>query len=193
MTAIGTQKLDRKGRATGPIRTGKQAKVTWPFLPMPFELLESPAYRVLGLAERRVLDRIICEHGRHAGRVNGRLVVTYQDFEDYGIERHAIKPAIQVNVALGLIKVTQEGRSGVGEFRRPNMFELTFMPVMPMRPTNEWSKFQTIEEVKAIKGKIKRVRAARLKRWAKPRVTFFAYTREDIESSVETHTENRAA
>jgi phytoene dehydrogenase-like protein len=193
MTVVASRKLDRRGRATGSLRTGKRGKITWQFCPLPYEMMGSPPFRVLGLAERRVLDRIQCEHGMHGGVDNGRLIVTYQDFEEFGIDRHAIKPAISVCVALGFVEVTQKGRSGVGEFRKPNAFRLTYLPVPPMGPTNEWSKIQTIEEAKAIKGKIKRVRVARLKRWSKPRVTFLAYSREDIESSVETHTETRAA
>ena len=36
------------------------------------------------LVARQLVDRIEIEHGRHAGYENGRLPVTYEDFEKYG-------------------------------------------------------------------------------------------------------------
>jgi hypothetical protein len=194
MTVLGSKKLDRKGRATGPLRTGKRGRITWQFLPLPYEMIESPAFRSLGLAERRVLDRIQCELGRHGGIANGSLIVTYRDFEDYGIDKNALKPAIKVCVALGFLEVTQQGRSGVGEYRRPNAFRLTYMPVPPMAPTNEWSKVETIEQARAIKSTVKAVKIAKLRRWSKPRVTFLRYAgKEDIESTMETPPESAVA
>ena len=59
------------------------------------EMLEAPAYRVLSLSARRVLDRLEIELGHHGGNDNGRLPVTYEDFERYGIDRHSIAPAIR--------------------------------------------------------------------------------------------------
>ena len=55
-------------------------------------MLESPAFRVLSLSARRVLDRIEIELAHHGGQDNGRLPVTYEHFHDYGIHRHAIGP-----------------------------------------------------------------------------------------------------
>ena len=194
MTIIGSRKLDKKGRATGPIRTGKRGKITWQFCPLPYEMMESPAYRILGLAERRVLDRIQCEHGRHGGTSND-LIVTYRDFEEYGIDKNALKQAIKVCVALGFVVITQEGRSGVGEFRKPNAFRLTYLADPPIGPSNEWSKIATIEEAKLIKATIKPVKFSKLKRWSKPRLSLLSYDvcRENIESAMETPPETRAA
>jgi hypothetical protein len=58
-------------------------------------MMESPAYRVLSLSARRVLDRIMIELAHHGGNDNGKLPVTYEHFEEYGIHRHAIAPAIR--------------------------------------------------------------------------------------------------
>lgn len=150
-------------------------------------MIESPAYRVLSLAARRVLDRIEIEHGRHAGLENGRLVVTFQDFEDYGVDRHAIAPAINECVTLGFIEITQKGRSGNGEYRKPNMFRLTYLPVPPMKATDEWSRATTIEEAKSLKVSSKSEVRLRAKRRLR------RVSREDIDSSVKTPTETRAA
>jgi len=66
------------------------------------------------------------------------LPVTYADFESYGIERHAIGPAIREAVALGFLEITEHGRAGNREFRSPNKFRLTFRPPGPDFGTNEW-------------------------------------------------------
>jgi hypothetical protein len=183
VTVIGSRKTDRKGRATGPIRTGKHGKVTWQFIPKPYAMMESPAYRVLSLAAHRILDRIEIEHGRHAGLENGRLIVTFQNFEDYGIERHAIGPGIRECTALGFIEVTQKGRAGNGDYRKPNAFRLTYLSVPPVGPTNDWSKIDTIEAAKAIKSMVRRAPSTRIR----------SVRRGDIDSSAETPTESRAA
>jgi hypothetical protein len=46
-------------------------------------MIKSPAWSVLSLSARRVLDRIEIEHADHGGNDNGRLPVTYDDFERY--------------------------------------------------------------------------------------------------------------
>ena len=54
------------------------------FAARPVEMLESPAMRVLTLAERRALDRIEIEYAHHGGADNGKLPITYADFERFG-------------------------------------------------------------------------------------------------------------
>ena len=66
-------------------------------------MLRCPAYSVLSLSGRRVLDRIEIEMADHGGTDNGKLPVTYDDFERYGIHRHCIGPAIREVVALALL------------------------------------------------------------------------------------------
>jgi len=93
------------------------------------EMIKSPAWSVLSLSARRVLDRIEIEHADHGGNDNGRLPVTYDDFERYGIHRHAIAAAIRETVALGFTEITERGRAGNAEFRSPHKFRLTYFPV----------------------------------------------------------------
>jgi hypothetical protein len=90
------------------------------------DMLESPAYRVLSLSARKVIDRIDIEHMRHGGAENGRLPVTFKDFREYGIHYEGIAPAIREAEALGFIEITRRGRAGNAEFRQPNLFRLTF-------------------------------------------------------------------
>jgi hypothetical protein len=65
-------------------------------------MLESPTFRELSLSARRVLDRLEIELAHHGGMDKGRLPVTYDDFQRYGIDRHAIAPAIRELIAPGL-------------------------------------------------------------------------------------------
>ena len=92
-------------------------------------MIKSPAWSVLSLSARRVLDRIEIEHADHGGNDNGRLPVTYDDFERDGIHRHAIGPAIRETVALGFAEITERGRAGNAEFRSPHKFRLTYFRV----------------------------------------------------------------
>src|SRR5690349_5431569 len=73
------------------------------FAPRTIDMLRSPAMRVLSLSARRILDRAEIELADHGGYDNGRLPITYDDFERFGIDRHAIGPAIREVVALGFL------------------------------------------------------------------------------------------
>jgi hypothetical protein len=102
-------------------------------------MLRSPAWRALSLSARRVLDRIEIELADHGGTDNGKLPVTYDDFVRYGIERHAIRPAIREVIALGFVEITETGRAGNAEWRKPNLFRLNFRNAK-YAPTDEWQK-----------------------------------------------------
>jgi len=115
------------------------------------EMMESPAYRVLSLSARRVLDRICIELAHHGGNDNGKLPVTYEQFVEYGVERQAIAPAIRELVALGFIEVTVKGRHSAGDVRWPNMFRLTCVNCKSTpNPSHEWRRIKTTEEARAI-------------------------------------------
>jgi hypothetical protein len=123
----------------------RRNRISGQFAAQLVEMLESPAYRVLSLSAHRVLDRIQIELAQHGGTDNGKLPVTYDQFCEYGLHRHAIAPAIRELCALGFIEITERGRSGTGEFRSPNKFRLTFRPTAAAAETNEWRKIPTIE------------------------------------------------
>jgi hypothetical protein len=115
------------------------------FAPHTIEMLRSPAWCALSLSARRVLDRLEIELADHGGVDNGKLPVTYDDFCRYGIHRHAISPAIRETVALGFLVVTEQGRAGNAEFRKPNLFRLTYRHTRNMAPTDEWRRISTDE------------------------------------------------
>jgi hypothetical protein len=123
------------GRPIGTRRTS----IGGQFAPHTIEMLRSPAWRVLSLSARRVLDRLEIELADHGGIDNGKLPVTYDDFVRYGIDRHAIAPAIREAVALGFAQITEAGRAGNAEFRRPSLYRLTYRHTKTA-PTDEWRK-----------------------------------------------------
>jgi hypothetical protein len=126
------------------------------------EMLESPAYRVLTLSARRLLDRLEVELGHHGGHDNHALPVTYSDFEQYGIHRHAIAPAIREAVALGFIEITEAGKAGNADFRAPNKFRLTYKQTDKTEPTDDWRKIRTVADAlmiaEAARAPIKRAK-----------------------------------
>ena len=117
-------------------------------------MLESPAYRVLSRSALMVISRIEIELAHHGGNDNGRLPVTTDQFVKYGgLHRSAVAPAIREAEALGFIKVIERGRGGNAEYRRPNMFYLTFANARDAKsepPTHEWRRIKTVEEAERI-------------------------------------------
>jgi hypothetical protein len=131
---------------TTTTRVYRRSKIRGPFAARLIDMLESPAYRVLSLSAHRVLARLEIEFARHGGRDNGRLPVTYEDFQEYGIDRHAIAPAIRECEALGFLEVTERGHAGNAEFRSPNKFRLTYRHTDNAGATDEWQRIKIIEE-----------------------------------------------
>ena len=116
-------------------------------------MLESPAHRVLSLSARRVLDRLEIELYRHGGKPeeNGRLASTYDHFVEFGIERHAIGPAIREAVALGFVQITRRGCAGNAGYRQPTWYRLTYRHSgSDKRTTDDWRKIETIEQAEII-------------------------------------------
>jgi hypothetical protein len=120
------------------------------FVPHRIEMLESAAYRALSLSGHRVLARIEIEHGHHGGAENGKLPVTFDDFEAYGISPKSVAPALREVQALGFVRVTERGRPSKSDFgRHPNHFELTYIHGAAPRydeETDEWKQHKTLEE-----------------------------------------------
>ncbi len=103
------------------------------------EMLEAPAWQALPITARQVIDRIIVEHLKHGGKENGNLVITFQDFQDFGIRRPMIQPSIRLAVSLGWIQITENGVKGHGIARRPTRYSLAWLPRADWTPpTNRW-------------------------------------------------------
>lgn len=121
------------------------------------EMLESGAMRTLSINGRRILDRIKLEHMAHGGLENGRLKVTWLDFEKYGVSPRLIGKSILEAVAVGLLAIEQPGRRVHGkDMGASAQYRLTYLPVSDAGsfcpPTNEWKRFGC--NVKAAKAAI---------------------------------------
>jgi len=130
------------------------------FAPRTIRMLESPSYRVLSLSGHRILARVEIEMAHHGGCDNGKLPVTFEDFVQYGMDRHAVAPAIRECCALGFLEVTELGRAGNAEFRQPSKYRLTYRHVDRANPTNEWQRIHTVEEAEQIAWAARRSTAA---------------------------------
>jgi hypothetical protein len=118
------------------------------------EMLESAAYRVMSASGHRILARIEIEHGHHGGKENGRLPVTFDNFEDYGISPKSVAPGLREVQALGFVKITTRGRASKSDFgRHPNQFSLTYLRGPAPKyaePTHEWKQYQTVEDALSV-------------------------------------------
>jgi len=131
-------------------KTGRRNRIAGQFCALPLEMLRSPAWRVLSLSARRVLDRVSIELRHHAGNMGIGLCVTFDDFEEYGIHRHSIAPAIREVVALSFLRIARQGRAGNADFRQATLHVPTFEMAVDCEPTHDWRQIKTLEQAKAI-------------------------------------------
>ena len=113
------------------------------FVKMPQELLESAAWRGLAINTRRLIDFLMIEYSRHAGKANGRLVAPRQQLEAFGIGARHISTAIEDAEHRGIL----ECKRGFG--RHPNRYALTWLPFGDSsEPSNRWKRYvsETIEQ-----------------------------------------------
>ena len=142
----------------GPRR--RRTTIAGQFAPRLIEMLKSPAHRVLSRSALQILARLEIELAAHGGVDNGRLPTTYEQLQEFGMDRSCIAPAIRELTALGFIEITEAGRGGNAEFRSPNLFRLTFRHTDRANPTNEWRRIRSMAEAKEIAS---RARSAKQK------------------------------
>ena len=124
----------------------------------------SHAWRVLSRAAHQCLSRIEIELADHGGKDIEALPVTFNDFESYGVNRHAIAPALAELEALGFIDITQRGAPArAAEYRRSNRFRLLTRPWEKMGATYRprWDRFKTLDEAAAAADEARRLGSQR--------------------------------
>jgi hypothetical protein len=140
----------------------RRSKIGESWISYPYSMVASPAFQALSLGAIRVMHRVEMEHMEHGGAENGRLQVTYDQFEDYGVHRHAIGPAIRELEALGFIEITAKGCAGNENHRRANRFRLTYVNMKSReQPTHEWRGIATIEDAAGLAGQARSKRDQR--------------------------------
>jgi hypothetical protein len=167
MTGSSYQK--RRGKRHKSARIGEQ------FANQPLRMLESPAWRVLSRAARQFINRLEIEMCKHGGR-NKDLPLTYEDLVEYGITRDQIPPAMREAQALGFAVCTQKGSGGNAEWRKPNLWRLTYLhnhrgdrDDPGNFPTHEWEQIKTVDEAEAIQCQARNTRDAKAVNAAKRR------------------------
>ena len=105
-------------------RKSRLNSIDGPFIHFTRDLLESDAWRSAPINTRRLIDRICLEHLSHAGKENGNLPCTYDDFVRWGIDRKYVYGSIKDAIKRGLIYQSQQGIASPGAGRSPNIFGL---------------------------------------------------------------------
>jgi hypothetical protein len=93
------------------------------FVKMPRDLLESAAWRSLSLNSRKLIDFLMIQHTRHAGKKNGELLAPRRDLEQAGIPVNMITGAIEDAERVGVI----DCKRGTG--RQPSLYTMTWLPL----------------------------------------------------------------
>jgi hypothetical protein len=92
------------------------------FVKLPRKLIESAAWRALGINARRFIDFLMIEHMRHGGKANGALLAPREQLERFGIGARHVSAAIKQAENLRLVDCLR----GVG--RSPSVYALTWLP-----------------------------------------------------------------
>ncbi len=140
----------QKGRASK--RTNQDRKFNGPpkknnpWIWLTVELLNSIAWRSMGINCSRLIFRLLIEHCNHHSLENGRLISTYKQLSEYGLTKSKIRKAIDEAEALGLIR-HKRGRK-IEALNQPNSYRLTFYADEERGyATNEW-KSVTKEKIR---------------------------------------------
>lgn len=104
------------------------------FVKLPRELLESAAWRDLGINARRFVDFLMIEHMRQAGKRNGFLLAPRRQLWAFGIGSHFVTGAIEEAERAGLV----DCKRGTG--RQPSYYALAWISLADgSAPSNRWS------------------------------------------------------
>jgi hypothetical protein len=140
-----------KNRPDG--KTVRRNSVAEFFTSRPVELIASPALRVLSKTAHLCLFRIELELRQHAGRQNGKLIVTKQQFVEFsGANQRLIAPALRELEALGII-IIEHGRGGNAEHRKPSRFLLNYLcgaVDTHELVTDAWKRFKTLRDAEQV-------------------------------------------
>jgi hypothetical protein len=132
----------------------RRNQIAGQFVAHPRQMIECVAWRALNLAARKALERIEIEHMDHGGAENGKLPVTYADFEKWDVHPNFVAPALRELEALGFIEIVKRGSRGAAGTRQASEYRLTFRPAWnaPKNDTgsHEYLKIKTREEAEVL-------------------------------------------
>jgi hypothetical protein len=109
--------------------------MTW--IPLSRELLESDAWRSMGINERRLIDFLLLEHLCHGMRENGNLKAPYEHLKVFGIGARYIADTIRRCEELGLTRCRRNG------LKIATTFSITWLNLHDgSAPSNDWRQFK---------------------------------------------------
>jgi hypothetical protein len=107
------------------------------FVKLPRDLLESGAFRSLGINAFRVVHFLMLEHLRHGGHENGNLKAPYRQLVAFGIAKDCITAAVHEAENRGLIECHRHG------LRIATTYTLTWLPLHDgSLPSNAWREYR---------------------------------------------------
>ncbi|MCS3896444.1 hypothetical protein M2171_005577 [Bradyrhizobium japonicum USDA 38] len=132
-------------------------------VPVPRDLLCSPAWLAMSDQCRKLIDALMIEHADHGGVENGNLKCPYDTLVARGIRRGNILGAVLEARALGILDPRRGVRS-YGSRKTPSTYRLTWLGTPDgLTPTNEWRAIHTREEaelrIASAMGTLKQERA----------------------------------
>ena len=142
------------GRTTNKI-AGKRLRTSLGFpkgvgwsVPVPRDLLISPAWLAMSNPCRKLIDALMAEHADQGGVQNGHLKAPYDFLVARGMRRGTILNAIMEAEALGIVDPTRGVRS-YGSRKAPSRYRLTWLGTPDgLTPTNKWKSIKTDEEAR---------------------------------------------
>lgn len=100
-------------------------------------MIESEAFRKMGINTRRLIDFLLIEHLAHGGTENGNLKAPYNQLQEFGMTRRLIRGSIKEAELLGFIDVVRGGR--ILSEDKCSTYRLTWLPTKDGDlPTNRW-------------------------------------------------------
>jgi hypothetical protein len=108
------------------------------FVKLPRDLLESDAFRSLGINAFRVVHFLMIEHMRCGGRQNDHLKAPHRQLVAFGIPKDCITAAIHEAEGRGLIECHRHG------LRIATTYTLTWLPLHDGGlPSNAWREYRS--------------------------------------------------
>jgi hypothetical protein len=146
------RKIGEHGRSTGAI-AGKRMRKALGFpkgvgycVPMPRDLLMSPAWLAMSPQCRKFIDALMVEWADHGGGENGNLKAPYDMLQARGMRRERVLDVVIEAKALGIVDPAR-GQRSYGSRKAPSIYRLTWLGTPDgLTPTHEWKAIKTAEE-----------------------------------------------
>jgi hypothetical protein len=138
--ATAPRKANATGRSGAVLKRGRKKahKVDGPWQKEPLSLIDSNAYRALNFPALKILNALKVDHLRHGGSQNGRLLAPHAQLRRLGISARHVRPAIDLLIAVGIVRRTSEG-SRQGGREGSATYALTWLPTFDGEPpTNDF-------------------------------------------------------